>query len=186
MGRFVLYTLLMLLVSSAANAAEPSNGKSEGVSTPSSYAQAMAYARGEGQPRDFARAAQLFLQGAKGGHVESQYQYALLCARGDGVKQDFKAAHEWFYKAAMQGYFKASYQLGEMYAHGDGVSFDPVEATAWFWVGTTLGDAFSQKRLRVMTGNIDDRQIQAAQLRAKELTRDMPTTYRTNLKTPMH
>jgi len=105
----------------------------------------------------------------------AQYELGLIYARGmANVKQDFKKAHDLLEKSAMQGVPKAQYHLGEMYVWGDGVAVNYSEAIVWFWLGTSLGDKYSQKRLRAMTTRISSEELANAKAKVNKLWEIIP------------
>lgn len=120
------------------------------------------------------KAAELFMQAAQQGNRPAQYFIGLMYARGDGVQQNFEEAFRWLHKAAWGGHPKAVYHLGEMYVQGDGVEIDHVKAMAWFWVGTTLGDRYSEKRLRATAPRLSHEEMSEAKLLSKEINRKIP------------
>ncbi len=112
---------------------------------------------------------------SRSGDRIAQYKLGLLYARGGGnLKQDYKKAHELLLAAAMQGVPKAQYHLGEMYVLGDGVEEDYQEATVWFWLATSLGDKYSEKRLRAITTRISAEQLANAKARVERLWKEIP------------
>lgn len=119
-------------------------------------------------------AVKLFIQAAEQGNRPAQYFAGLYYARGDAVEQDYKKAFYWLEKAAMGGHPKAIYHLGEMYVHGDGVEIDHVKAMAWFWVATTLGDRYSEKRLRAVAPRLSPNELGDAKVLSKELNKKIP------------
>ena len=71
------------------------------------------YARGDaGQPRNDARAAELFAKAAEQGHRRAQTNLGLLYLRGQGVPRDLVQARAWLEKAASDGDPYAMYALG--------------------------------------------------------------------------
>lgn len=71
------------------------------------------YARGDaGQPRNDARAAELFTKAAEQGHRRAQTNLGLLYLRGQGVPRDLVQARAWLEKAASDGDPYAMYALG--------------------------------------------------------------------------
>ncbi len=71
------------------------------------------YARGDaGQPRNDARAAELFTKAAEQGHRRAQTNLGLLYLRGQGVPRDLVQARAWLEKAASDGDPYAMYTLG--------------------------------------------------------------------------
>lgn len=113
--------------------------------------------------------------GAEKGERMAQYELGLLYARGaDTLPQDFAKARELLYKASMQGVPQAQYHLAEMYVWGDGVEEDYAEATVWFWLATTLGDKYSQKRLRAINTRISPQELADAKVRVDKLWKEIP------------
>ncbi len=111
---------------------------------------------------------------AEKGDRMAQYHLGLIYAKGTQVPQDFAKAHELLEKAAMQGVPKAQYHLGEMYVWGDGVKVNYPEAIVWFWLGTSLGDKYSQKRLRAMTTRISSEELANAKAKVNKLWEIIP------------
>lgn len=71
------------------------------------------YARGDaGQPRNDARAAELFAKAAEQGHRRAQTNLGLLYLRGQGLPRDVVQARAWLEKAASDGDPYAMYALG--------------------------------------------------------------------------
>lgn len=120
---------------------------------------------------------------ADSGDRMAQYELGLLYARGTAaLKQDFGQAHDLLQKAAMQGVPQAMYHLGEMYVHGDGVKENFEEATVWFWLATSLGDKYSEKRLRAVNTRISVEALSRAQVRVEKLWKEIPHDLRSEKK----
>lgn len=64
-------------------------------------------ARGEGGPRDLARAFQRFRAAAERDHAHAQFLLGNMYLRGDGVAADPVQAHLWLSLAAANGWWKA-------------------------------------------------------------------------------
>jgi len=112
---------------------------------------------------------------AEKGERLAQYRLGLIYARGaTNLKQDYQKAHELLLKASMQGVPMAQYHLGEMYVWGDGVEVDYQEATVWFWLATSLGDRYSQKRLRAINTRISPQALADAKVRVEKLWKEIP------------
>lgn len=112
---------------------------------------------------------------AKAGGRMAQYELGLLYARGaNNLEQDYQQAHDLLHKSAMQGVPQAMYHLGEMYVWGDGVETDYEEATVWFWLATSLGDKYSEKRLRAINTRISAEALADAQARVEKLWKEIP------------
>lgn len=105
----------------------------------------------------------------------AQYELGLIYARGaDLVPQDYAKARDLLFKASMQGVPQAQYHLGEMYVWGDGVEVDYAEATVWFWLATSLGDRYSQKRLRAINTRISNQELADAKVKVDHLWKEIP------------
>ena len=87
-------------------------------------ALAILHARGEGAPKDLAKAQELFEAAAKQDYAPAQYHLGrMLMSDSDaqGGKDAAKAA-EWFEKAAGQGHVLANYALALLHHSGEGVT----------------------------------------------------------------
>jgi len=112
---------------------------------------------------------------AEKGDRLAQYELGLLYARGaDLLSQDYGKARDLLFKSSMQGVPQAQYHLGEMYVWGDGVEVDYAEATVWFWLATSLGDRYSQKRLRAINTRITSQELADAKVKVDELWKEIP------------
>jgi TPR repeat protein len=61
------------------------------------------YYRGEGVPRDMAKAAEWWQEAAEQGHASAQYSLGFMYYRGEGVPEDNVLAHAWFNLSARSG-----------------------------------------------------------------------------------
>ena len=61
------------------------------------------YAHGQGEPKDYVKAADWFMKSAAQGYAEAQYNLGSLYAHGQGVPKDYAKAIYWLKKAAEQG-----------------------------------------------------------------------------------
>ncbi len=117
----------------------------------------------------------LLQSAASSGDRMAQYELGLLYARGaDKLQQDFSKARDLLYKSSIQGVPQAQYHLGEMYVWGDGVEVDYAEATVWFWLATSLGDRYSQKRLRAINTRISNKELADAKVKVDKLWKEIP------------
>lgn len=87
--------------------------------------------RGQGIPKDYKRAAELYEIAANAGIVQAQSGLGNLYANGEGVKQDYEKAVFWLNRAAEQGYVEAQRKLADIYAYKRG---DSSRAYAWMVV----------------------------------------------------
>ena len=77
-----------------------------------------------GERKDTATAAELYLKAAELKHMGAQDCIGLCYYHGEGVKQDYAEAVCWFRKAAEQGHPSAQYHLGYCYEYGKGINQD--------------------------------------------------------------
>lgn len=92
----------------------------------------LSFFKGEGRPKDEARAASLFLEAAKGGSAAGQYFVADCYHHGWGLDEDRVEAIRWYRKASEQGFAPATFALGECYYWGHGVTKDESRALDCF------------------------------------------------------
>ena len=78
----------------------------------------LAYASGDGVPKNSAEAAMWFRRAALQGDAVAQYDLGRMYLHGNGVPKDPKEAVRWYRKAADQGEATAQYSLGAAYATG--------------------------------------------------------------------
>jgi uncharacterized protein len=100
----------------------------------------VAYLRGDGTPRDTAKARAWFERGAKAGFAPAEYSLAAMYARGLGVPADNVEAARLYRRAAAKGHNGAQAELGLMYATGRIGPPDYLRAYVWMAVAQTVGD----------------------------------------------
>ena len=112
------------------------------------------YYRGEGVPRDMAKAAEWWQKAAEQGHASAQYSLGYMYSRGHFLGEHFVGdaaeAIQWWHKAAAQGHAGAQYSLGFMYRNGQWVSRDDVKAAEWYQQAADQGLAAAQYSLGFM------------------------------------
>jgi TPR repeat protein len=108
------------------------------------------YYRGEGIPRNYAKALQWLQRAAVQRHAGAQLALALMYARGHGVRKDPATAFVWAKKAAENGDATAQRVVGNMYDTGNGVRRDPVRAFRWYQKAAAAGDVDAQYNLGTM------------------------------------
>ena len=108
------------------------------------------YAKGEGVPKDTAKAVEWYQKAAEQGYADAQLKLGVMYAISEGVPKDAAKAVEWFQKAAEQGNADAQFSLGWMYDSGEGVPKDSVKAAEWYQKAATQGNADAQGRLGFM------------------------------------
>jgi len=90
------------------------------------------YTKGNGVPKDYAKAVEYFRLSAAQGYAKAQNNLGAFYARGWGVTPDFTEAAKWFRRAAEQGDPFSQYSLGMYYALGLGVATNLTEAVKWY------------------------------------------------------
>ncbi len=106
------------------------HGDARGVS-----AMADRYATGQGVPKDYAKAAELYRKGAEAGLGSAMREYGRMLVFGRGVARDEKAALEWFEKAIAKEDPEA--KQWKTLLTLDSPLEDRAEA-AWYYSGTTI------------------------------------------------
>jgi TPR repeat protein len=133
-----LASMLLTLVLSGSPilfAAEKSPGEpaapAEVGAAESQYRLALAHLKGDGVPKDPAKAFTLMKQAAGQGHGEAQGGLGYLYSAGIGTEKDDTQAAAWFRKGAEKGAAKAQFNLGRILLNGRGVAKDEKEAFQW-------------------------------------------------------
>lgn len=79
------------------------------------------YLKGDGVPKDPARAIQLYEQAAALGDRDAMFELGYCHSEGKGVEKNEEKAANWFQKAANAGHSMALYNLGVCYENARGV-----------------------------------------------------------------
>jgi len=96
------------------------------------YSLGLAYAMGEGVPKDANQAVAWLRKAAEQGNADAQFNLAIFYDVGDGVPKDGSQGTAWYLKAAQQGYAKAQSVIAARYLLGvDGLKRDYVQAYLW-------------------------------------------------------
>lgn len=128
--------------------------------------------RGDGLPRDDARAVALLEKAARAGHSGAAFRLGMLLAHGEhGVAADPARAMGYFKAAAAGGEAEAFFNLGVSHANGRGVKRNYAEALGWLIVARQRGaDPGQEQALRahlkghppwITTGERRAREIEA-------------------------
>jgi TPR repeat protein len=113
------------------------------------FSLGVAYATGEGVPKDEVEAARWYRKAAEQGFVLAQNRLGRAYAYGKGVVKDATEAVRWYLKAAEQGYADAQCSLGLAYATGEGVPKDEAEAVRWYRKAAEQSNPLAQGLLGV-------------------------------------
>ena len=84
------------------------------------------------EQHDYAKARDLFAQGAEAGDASAQFNAGRMWLDGEGGPRDYARALYWSGKAAAQGVPAAQYDMGRIYDQGLGVRRDPRIAAQWY------------------------------------------------------
>jgi TPR repeat protein len=104
----------------------------------------LAYQKGEGVPKDTAKAVEWLGKGAVQGDALGQGTLGRMYLYGLGIPKDVAKALDWSKKAAAQGFAPSQYELGEIYKHGEGVQKDDVEAIECYQKAAQQGYVLAQ------------------------------------------
>lgn len=107
----------------------------------------LAYAGGEGVPKDDAKAVEWYQKAAVQGGVGAQLNLGEMYRAGRGVPKDAAKAFEWYQKAATQGNADAQVKLGRMYSDGEGVPKDAAKSSEWYQKALAQGHPVAQWNL---------------------------------------
>ncbi len=106
------------------------------------YQLGLLYAKGDGVPQSYTRAAEWFqLSAGLGRNRDAQFFLGELFFHGRGVGHDYGIALEWYRKAARRGHPVAQHLVGVMYREGWGVENDDLEAYKWLTLALAHRDA---------------------------------------------
>jgi TPR repeat protein len=114
------------------------------------YNLGLLYARGQGVPRDYGKAAEWYRKAADSGVAAAEYNLGVMYANGQGVERNQSEASRWFSKAAEQGVTAAQINLGRIYDEGEGASRNPAEAEKLYRQAAAQGVADAAFNLGVM------------------------------------
>lgn len=108
------------------------------------------YVKGEGVPKDEAKAIEWYQKAAAQGNADAQFKLGMRYFSGVGVPKDEAKSVEWFQKAAAQGHANAQFNLGVRYAFGEGVPRDEAKAKEWYQKAASQGQVDAQFNLGLM------------------------------------
>jgi len=102
---------------------------------------------GQGEPQDYAKAAEWFRKAAEQGHAEAQFTLSLLYHDRQGVQKDDAQAAKWLLKSAEQGYASAQKNLAVLYAGGEGVPQSYPET--YFWLSVVAAGKQGEDKIEI-------------------------------------
>ena len=111
------------------------------------FLEGRAYANGEGKPKDWAKAAELYRKAAEQGNAKAQNNLGWCYVQGNGVAKDTAEGLKWLRKAAEQGTAKTQDSLGYVLIKGQGVPKDAKEGVMWLTKAAEQGVARAQGHL---------------------------------------
>ncbi|MFZ3063902.1 MAG: tetratricopeptide repeat-containing serine protease family protein [Nitrospirota bacterium] len=130
------------------------------------YKLGVMYEKGEGVPKDDAKAVEWYQKAAAQGNADAQFNLGWMYADGKGVLKNVNKVNElWqkaakavelWQKAAAQGNADAQFKLGWMYLSGKGVPYDDAKAEELFQKAAAQGNAGAQFMLGEMYKATDE------------------------------
>ncbi len=109
------------------------------------------HVRGEGVPRNIAKAVDLFRRAAAQGNAAAQVNLGLMYANGEGVPRNINRAQELLQQAAAQGNADAEVNLGLMHVRGELGPKDLTKAHDLFHRAAVQGQPLAQNNLGLIT-----------------------------------
>lgn len=142
--------------------------------------------RGDGLPRDDARALALLEKSARAGHGPAVFRLGFLLSRGEnGAARDPARAIAYFRAAAAAGEPEAFFNLGAAHANGRGVKRDYAEALAWLMIAKRRGaDNGTEASLRQQLGK-QTSVLAKAERRVAEIEAELKNAAPVSLLPPM-
>lgn len=111
---------------------------------PQDGAQGIEAAKALLKKQESAKALQILLPMAKGGHAEAQCLLGLMLQKGYGVAADPAQGLRWYTLAALQGHVEARFMLGQMYYNGQGTTKELTKAADLFLLVASTGNPDGQ------------------------------------------
>ena len=108
------------------------------------------YSIGEGMPRDFVSAAELYMRACEGGSAVGCHKLGMAYYSGDGVGQDKERAAELYMRACEGGDAVSCRNLGVLHRTGEGVGLDASLAVEFFSRACEGGDAVGCHALGIL------------------------------------
>jgi TPR repeat protein len=108
------------------------------------------YLRGEGVPKDSAKAFEWNQKAVAQGNAQGQNAFGAMYELGEGVPKDAAKAREWYEKAATQGLAEAQVNLGRIFQRGEGVPKDSAKAVEYYQKAAAQGHPAAQNNLGTM------------------------------------
>ena len=143
----------------------------------------VAYARGNGVPKDEAEAVKWYRLAAAQGSADAQWSLGVAYSDGDGVPKNDAEALKWYRLAAAQGDAGAQFSLGYAYYLGTGVPKDAVQAYKWWNLAAAQGDTSARRNREILEPKMTAAQIAEAQ-RLSSAFKPVTTTPKTTTRRP--
>jgi len=118
------------------------------------------YFTGQGETKDYAKAAEWFRKAAEQGHREAQFSLGNSYLTGQGETQNYEKAAEWLRKATEQGHREAQFNLGNLYFTGQGENRDYAKAAEWFGKAAEQGHGEAKDWLAKAEAAVDAEKAQ--------------------------
>lgn len=106
---------------------------------------------------------------ARDEYINCLVSLAVMQATGRGTPKDYSSAFQNYMRAAQMGDDGGIRGVGVMIISGEGVPKDLAEGAAWLLVSASLGNSQSEANLKTILDRIDDPDLAAIGLRAREI-----------------
>ena len=126
------------------------------------FSLGLRYENGDGVPKDFGKAVELYQKAADQGHPDAQVNLGWLYENGEGVPNDLRKAAELYQKAADQGNARAQNNLGWLYENGWGVPKDLGKARELYQKAADQGNQSAIGKLNKLSTPAEPNQEDAA------------------------
>ena len=130
-GLYVLDDAILAGIMSTSDAAMWFTSYAEEGIAEAQYNLAVLYERGDGIPKDDAKAFELYRRAAAQKFAEAKFNLGVMHHMGWGTPQNHAEAAKWYRLAAGHGIPDAKFNLGLLYHQGKGVPRDETEALRW-------------------------------------------------------
>jgi TPR repeat protein len=110
--------------------------------------------------RDYAGAADFWIQSGSRGHVRSQNGLGVLYRDGDLGQPDIEESRRWFEKAANRGYSYAMFNLGMLHKNGQLINSDDRQGYKWLFLSGTINfDENANAQLNLLSQRMNQQDI---------------------------
>ena len=145
----LVFALLALLGFAQAPDLAMTKKNAEGGDARAQFDFGMMYHKGDGLPKDYAKAVKWYRLAAAQGEANAQNNLGIMYAKGEGVPKDDVESANFYRLSAEQGNVDAQWNLGYRYTVGRGLPKDDAEAVKWYRLAADQGNVKAQNSLGV-------------------------------------